>query len=585
MKRFSLLIFVIIVLTIFVGCHDNKQYNSLLQQADSIMNIDDDSAKVAIKLLDEVRPQLDDFSKTQRMRYLLLYHKAMNKADIPFTSDSIMKNVVAYYEKHGTSNDLMLAYYMLGCVYRDLHEAPMALEYYDKATEQADTTSQDCDYATLSRIYGQMGMLFEKQHIPYQELSALNNAIKYAYIAKDTLNAILFLQNKSVVYYDLAEIDSAININLKAYSLLKKNGYIETANIVFGCNYGYYIEKKDYKRAKESFEIFKTTNYNGNNNYVDPKAYILCEQGEYYLFSGQLDSAFIYLDKSFKLCKSFSNKSNSAKDLAQYYVKTNNKVLAAKYALLSSMYNDSSLYELRKSQLQQMQAMYDYSRNQKLANESEHKAQQRQNTIYLIIIGCFLVLSLAAYIYRKNIRKRNHKLRVAQRLYNASIEKLQTTKAELANLQNLNEKKYAALIKEKETVIENLQNEIEQYKKNLSGCNLVEINKQLKDTFIYKKLAYVECHPKEVVTDGTWNNLEETLEEMIPSLANIKLKLSEKEYHICLLTRLHFSPSTISNFMKCTLSDISMSRKRMLKKLCNKNGSAKEFDDYILHLK
>lgn len=66
----------------------------------------------------------------------------MNKADISFSSDSIMKNVVAYYEKHGTSNERMLAYYMLGCVYRDLYEAPMALENYDKAAEQADTTKK-----------------------------------------------------------------------------------------------------------------------------------------------------------------------------------------------------------------------------------------------------------------------------------------------------------------------------------------------------------------------------------------------------------------------------------------------------------
>lgn len=246
MKKLQLVLLAIVSLFVLAGCHGDKQYDDLLQQADSIMNIDDDSAKVAIKLLDKAKPQLNDFSKAQLMRYQLLYHKAKNKADILFSSDSIMKNVVAYYEKHGTSNERMLAYYMLGCVYRDLYEAPMALENYDKATEQADTTKKDCDYTTLSRIYGQMGILFEKQHIPYQELSALNNATKYAYLAKDTLNAILFFQNKSTAFYDLSEIDSAIHINLKAYNLLKKHGYDQIANIVFGCNYGYYIEKKDY---------------------------------------------------------------------------------------------------------------------------------------------------------------------------------------------------------------------------------------------------------------------------------------------------------------------------------------------------
>lgn len=584
MKKLPLVLLAIVSLFVLAGCHGDKQYDDLLQQADSIMNINDDSAKVAIKLLDKVKPQLNDFSKAQRMRYQLLYHKAMNKADISFSSDSIMKNVVAYYEKHGTSNERMLAYYMLGCVYRDIHEAPMALEYYNKATEQADTTSQDCDYATLCRIYGQMGILFEKQFLPYQELGALDKAVKYAYFAKDTLNALRYYQNKNSAYDFLGKKDSAIIINLKAANLFRKHGYDYDANIAFGCNYIYYIDNKNYPKAKEAFEAYQSTNYQGNTNYDDSKAFLLYEKGLYYMYMNDLNIAYTCLQQSFKLSKSYSNKCAATEGLAKYYTKTNHSALAAKYALLSSEYNDSSLYELRESQLQQMHAMYDYSRNQKLAKEAEYKAKQRLNTIYLIIISSCLILLSAVYIYRKNIRKRNHKLLVAQRLYKASILKLQTTKTELAHLKNLNETKIAALIKEKEAVIENLQKEINQYESIHSGRNLVEINKQLMDTFVYKKLAYIECHPQEKITDETWDNLEETLEGMIPSLANIKLKLSKKEYRICLLTRLHFSPSAISCFMQCNMPDISMSRKRMLSKLCEKDGKPKELDEYIQHL-
>lgn len=581
MKKFPLVLLVIVSLFVLAGCHGDKQYDDLLQQADSIMNIDDDSAKVAIKLLDKAKPQLNDFSKAQRMRYQLLYHKAMNKADILFSSDSIMKNVVAYYENHGTSNERMLAYYMLGCVYRDLHEAPLALEYYNKAAEQADTISQDCDYSTLYRIYSQMGVLFEKQYLFNQEFIAYNKATKYAYMAKDTLNALLCYMNS---YIDLNQNDSIIARNLRAANLLRKHGYNYYAKMAFGSNYPYYIKKNDYIKAKETFEEYKKINFEGNSNYKDASAYLLYNQGMYYLFANQLDSAHISFQKSYIYAQSYSNKCAATKGLAKYYTKTNHSALAAKYALLSSEYNDSSLYELRESQLQQMQAMYDYSRNQKLAKEAEYKAKQRLNTIYLIIISSCLILLSAVYIYRKNIRKRNHKLLVAQRLYKASILKLQTTKTELAHLKNLNETKIAALIKEKEAVIENLQKEINQYESIHSGRNLVEINKQLMDTFVYKKLAYIECHPQEKITDETWDNLEETLEGMIPSLANIKLKLSKKEYRICLLTRLHFYPSAISCFMQCNLPDISMSRKRMLSKLCEKDGKPKELDEYIQHL-
>lgn len=154
---------IFILFSMLLSCTGNKSYDPQLSKADSIMDIADDSAQIAIKMLDALKPECSKFTKAQRMRYDLLYHKAMNKAYIDFTSDSTMLAVVDYYEHHGTANDRMLAYYILGCVYRDMHEAPMALEYYNKATEQADTAAQDCDYATLCRVYSQMGVLFSKQ--------------------------------------------------------------------------------------------------------------------------------------------------------------------------------------------------------------------------------------------------------------------------------------------------------------------------------------------------------------------------------------------------------------------------------------
>ena len=56
----------------------------------------------------------------------------------------------------------MEAYYLLGCVYRDLGEAPNALSVFHDAVDFADTTDIDCDYALLSRVHAQMADLLEK---------------------------------------------------------------------------------------------------------------------------------------------------------------------------------------------------------------------------------------------------------------------------------------------------------------------------------------------------------------------------------------------------------------------------------------
>ena len=531
-KKLNTLFTWILLPILFVSCTGNKAYDKLLIKADSIMNIDDDSAEVAIRMMQSIKPELSQFSKSQKKRYELLYHKAMNKAYIDFTSDSTMLEVVDYYEQHGSANEKMLAYYILGCVYRDMHEAPMALEYYNKATELADTTAKDCDYATLCRIYSQMGFLFAKQHLPHQELASLDKAVKYA----------------------------------------------------FGCNFEYYLKKKMLKEAEEAFKAYLSTNYHGNDNWKDAYAYILYERGSYYMALGKMDSAYSCLKQSFEQSKSFSNLAASTRGLAQYYAKTSNPVLAAKYALLSSAYNDSDLIATRQGQLQQVQAMYNYNRNKDIAYKAQLKAEQRMSIIYIVIICAILLFIVSISIYRKRLRLRNKRIAMVQKMYNDSVQQLNEAQQELLKLQDLNENTIATLVKEKEETIQKLQMEVKKYEEANIGHNLLELEKQLKQSPIYQQLVYLENHPLEKMTKNDWSNLEETVEKFVYGFADLKQKLNTKEYHICLLVKLHFSPSTISFLIGTSLSDISNSRRRMLAKICGNSGNGKDFDDYIHHI-
>ena len=583
-KKLNTLFTWILLPILFVSCTGNKAYDKLLIKADSIMNIDDDSAEVAIRMMQSIKPELSQFSKSQKKRYELLYHKAMNKAYIDFTSDSTMLEVVDYYEQHGSANEKMLAYYILGCVYRDMHEAPMALEYYNKATELADTTAKDCDYATLCRIYSQMGFLFAKQHLPHQELASLDKAVKYAYLAKDTLNAIRYYQNKQAIYASQNKLDSAIIINNQAAKLFKQIGALKEANIAFGCNFEYYLKKKMLKEAEEAFKAYLSTNYHGNDNWKDAYAYILYERGSYYLAVGKKDSAYSCLKQSFEQSKSFSNLAASTRGLAQYYAKTSNPVLAAKYALLSSSYNDSDLIATRQGQLQQVQAMYNYNRNKDIAYKAQLKAEQRMSIIYIVIICAILLFIVSISIYRKRLRLRNKRIAMVQKMYNDSVQQLNEAQQELLKLQDLNENTIATLVKEKEETIQKLQMEVKKYEEANIGHNLLELEKQLKQSPIYQQLVYLENHPLEKMTKNDWSNLEETVEKFVYGFADLKQKLNNKEYHICLLVKLHFSPSTISSLIGTSLSDISNSRRRMLAKICGNSGNGKDFDDYIHHI-
>ena len=75
-------IYLLLILLILTSCAGNRKYDDLMQRADSIMEVDDDSATVVIRMLDGVKSQLPEFTQAQKMRYELLRHKAMNKAYI-----------------------------------------------------------------------------------------------------------------------------------------------------------------------------------------------------------------------------------------------------------------------------------------------------------------------------------------------------------------------------------------------------------------------------------------------------------------------------------------------------------------------
>lgn len=574
-------IYFLLIITILTSCVGKKKYDDMMQRADSIMDVDDDSAKVAIQMLDGAKSQLPDFTKGQRMRYELLYHKAMNKAYIPFTSDSVMLKVADYYEHHGSANDRMQAYYMLGCVYRDMHEAPMALEYYNKATEQADTIARNCDYATLFRIYGQMGILFDKQYLPYQELKAFCKAEKFAYLAKDTLNALRFYQNTTSAYDFWGIPDSSVAINTRVSQKLNSLGYKHDAAIAFGCNYDYFVKKKDWNNAKKSFDAYLSTGYEGNPNYKDAKAFLFCEQGTYYMYTNQLDSALLKLNQSYALSESYGNRSAVSKALAEYY-RIINPSLAVKYALQSLEYNDSDLIEIRKNQLQQIQGLYDYSRHKELAILAEKKMIQRTHITYIVIIASFIIFLFITIYFRRNIILKKKRIAAAKVLYEDSLQKQKNLQEELAQLVKKNDENLRKVIQEKELALHQMKEEVRDIKTKFSYSLDSDADMLLKASSIYKKLCFVELHPKENICEDDWKELAKTVMRIIPSfIPLVEEKLSDKECRISMLVRLGFSTSFIARLVGISSSGVSVCRKRMYEKLLHKKGSPKDFDDFI----
>ena len=184
------------------------------------------------------------------MHEVLMQAKAQNESYEPFTTDSTMQRVVDYYDSHGSANEQMLAHYLLGCVYRDLGDAPRALECYYDAVCKADTTDADCDFQRLSRIYGQMADLFHAQRSPQFEKEAELNAIHMAWKAKDTLAALNFYAHLAGVYRMTENLDSALYISQDACRLFIEYGHEKYAYGFLPNQIAIYLDKKSLMKLR-----------------------------------------------------------------------------------------------------------------------------------------------------------------------------------------------------------------------------------------------------------------------------------------------------------------------------------------------
>ena len=154
-------LYLFILTSWLTACHTDSHTTYLLQQADSLLNVQPDSAQTLLRVwADSMANQPEDI----QMYYQLLCIKANDKNYIAHTSDSLILPIVAYYTKQRNKTHLPEALYYAGRVYSDLNDAPRALEYYQQAIDVMKHEKL-IDYNLSSRIYSQMGTLFV-----YQEL-------------------------------------------------------------------------------------------------------------------------------------------------------------------------------------------------------------------------------------------------------------------------------------------------------------------------------------------------------------------------------------------------------------------------------
>lgn len=616
MRRFSYLLLLILLL---VACSERRTYVDALGRAKAAVN---DHPSDALAVLDSLGTHESDFGKHFLMQYRLLRLNTLNKLDTVFRSTTEAQTLADYFDDHGTSNEQMLAHYLLGRAYYDLHEAPMALHCFQEAAEKADTTASDCDYRQLSRVYGQMASLFYHQNLMVQSLRCDDKSIEYALKGKDTLNAILSMAGQFFSYEDLHQTDSAIYIGELASELALKYGYKTTSVAVLGGIIRLLIDKGELKKAKHYMDRYERESgfFDSSHCIERGREMYYNIKGFYFLSIERYDSAEYFFRKELGEGKDFNNQNAGSRGLALLFQKTNKPDSAAKYAIYSYAMNDSVYAQTATHEVEQMKGMYDYSRNQEIAREEMNKrveVESKNRTMANITIALLIAIIATLYLIKREREKRKEE----HFRYDESVSKLAKTQQELNKLRSHREEyerllrdTRAKLLKE-ENISANQQSELDKAKSDIEQLHIhvqdlnqmiegkeqevvrlngeVELYKEkvktqkisaeakFEEFDIYKQLRKTAAKA-EVVKAEEWQAINAMVIKVLPNfyklISSNKHKLNDNEFKTCILIRLLFIPKEIAIMLNLSQPSITKIRNNLMQKLFDEDGNSKELD-------
>ena len=558
----------------------NKPYPQSLRVADSLIHNNPDSAVI---LLEELKRSMAFEPQATQMYYQLLTIKAKDKAYITHTSDSLIKTVVKYYEERKDRERLPETYYYAGRVYRDLGDAPQALEYLQKAIE----STKDCtDYRLISRIYSQTGTLYLYQDTYDQALEVFRKAYQYCLSDKDSIGMVYSLRDIGRTFTTLNCADSALYYYKGALNYAEQIHNNHLVGVVQAELSGLYIQLEMYP---EAFTAIQCSNKYIKGHNIAPFYAILAD---YYYYTNQLDSATFYYTQtasfddlyqkqgSYKGLGNIARKKGQYKEAMEYF---------DKYLICTDSIKDITNTET----IRKMQSLYNYQ-----LKEKENSKLQRQAANYKLwnILLIFSLLSLVfLFIAYHQFRKKKEQQQLVKQ------ERIKQIQKERYAQSNTYLEKNKEQIKEVELSLHKAEIEKDQLRQDLLKAqkSLIEktneqitatqrVQKQselaLKHSDIYKKFHFAVQGSDEKIGNDDWKELMCAVDEAYNQFTTRLLELYPMktiEIQVCVLIKIGLSPAQIAFITIRSRQAISSIRKRLYSKVMGKDGTPEQWDIFI----
>lgn len=549
------LLYIVIAIILLAACVGSGKERAILDLAQRIINERPDSA---LAILDSLEPSSQDFSQKNLRRWQLLRLMAQNKCDTVFRSDSLQLILTDYFDRHGMPNERMVAHYLLGRAYSDMGEAPRALQCFLDAVACADTTSQECDFKTLFRIYGQMAMLYRSQCIPDEELAAWNQCSHFAEKSGDMYSHIRSIEMTIGSYYDKGDTIACLRITEQCRKEYLKHGMIEEAASVFPSAIYIHLLNSNYDKAREMMVMYERDSglFDSIGNIKKDRESYYYSKGLYYLGIHQNDSAELFFRKLQEVHLNHDFQAN--KGLLLLYRNKGMIDSISKYALLFEKSGDDIFNENQAEAVAITQSLYNYNRMERIASEKTLGLERMRIWIWLISFICLVAAIAGSVFYQQKERKRKAELGRLSSERMAAIHKYEQLKQELLMMEHDRD----AVIEDKKKEIAKLSAQIAGYKVRFDNmpdekCEAAMQNDNIVLSFREKaKAKRGNCQP----TSSDWSLLKALLQEYIPHFYNqvvLNGGLTQQELQTCILCRLGFRTGEIAVLLDTTVQRIT----------------------------
>lgn len=549
------------------GCKENNGRKDLFDDIERKIADDPESARKYVDSIASDSLWHESMSRSDLARLELLQIKAADKAFVKHTSDSLILNILDYYESHKAAEHYPEALYYGGRVYSDLGDFPTALRYFQNALE-ADS-KKPADKRFRSNILSQLADLLNQLKLYDEAIPFLKEDIDIVKNLKDSVLLAMDTQFLGLLYLyksDYAKADSLFKES-KYIAAGKSPKYHAMADMYIAAVHYY---KEDYGKALDA--IRGVPERITGLSYYEAAAYA----SSIYRHNEIFDSAYHYANI---LIESKSSK---------------NKILGYNILLhdpLKQLVPEDSLAayydryaELVKNKLNKnadelaiiQESMYNYRTHEEARNKAEIAKSRREWIIMAILAVFFAFVAVAVFI-----RNRKQKEIIRLHLMLKEIDRINSMRIYDEDINrdsdgNDSQKIRNSIRKRVLSLYEKHKNNMPQLDPVISGSEVYNV--------LCNHIANDDC----IKSKDIWKNLECVILESSPNfktMLNVLAgeKLNRNYMEIAMLIKCGFTPKEMSTLIGRAKNTIT-SRRTFLRNKLFENQNDNEILDCVIFL-